>query len=123
MSILSVYATNKSLLQLTKQDIGKLNILNVGFGILEQGEISLKNLTYIHAIREFKVINPNLKIYLSLASGLECSFSTACRTKEAREKVIRSIVALIKEWDFDGIDIDWEYPSGKKKIDIIIHYC
>ncbi|MFR2838757.1 MAG: glycoside hydrolase family 18 protein [Zhenhengia sp.] len=114
MSILSVYATNKSLLQLTKQDIGKLNILNVGFGILEQGEISLKNLTYIHAIREFKVINPNLKIYLSLASGLECSFSTACRTKEAREKVIRSIVALIKEWDFDGIDIDWEYPSGKE---------
>lgn len=28
-----------------------------------------------------------------------------------REKVADQITALVKKYDFDGVDIDWEYPS------------
>lgn len=112
MGILSVYATNKSLVQLTKQDICALDILNVSFGILEEGIVSLKNLTYIERIKSFRMLNPNLKIYLSLASGPDYSFGQATCTKERRNKLITSILEIVTEWEFDGIDLDWEYPTG-----------
>lgn len=112
MSILSVYATNKSLVQLTKQDIDALDVLNIGFGILEEGTVSLKNLTNIECIKTFQMLNPNLKIYLSLASGPDYSFGQATRTEEGRQKLVGSIVEIVNEWAFDGVDIDWEYPTG-----------
>ena len=112
MSILSVYATNKSLTQLTMQDICALDILNIGFGVLENGEISLRDVTHIDNIRTFRIVNPDLKIYLSLANGPDCSFAQASCTEEGRHKVVESIVRIVTKWEFDGIDVDWEYPSG-----------
>ncbi|MBS5315568.1 MAG: hypothetical protein KHY44_04160 [Clostridiales bacterium] len=115
MSILSVYATDKSLLQLTKQDICMLDILNVGFGIVDNGIISLKNLPHLKCIKSFRLINPSLKIYLSLASGPDYSFAQASRTIEDRQRLVESLVTIVGEWDLDGVDVDWEYPTGEEE--------
>lgn len=112
MGILSVYATNKSLIQLTTEDICALDILNVAFGVVEEGEISLKGLTNIERIKEIRRINPELKIYLTLASGPKYSFGEASSTSEKLEKLVASIVEVVRVWAFDGVDVDWEYPSG-----------
>jgi chitinase len=37
-----------------------------------------------------------------------------------RNKFVNSAVALLKEHDFDGLDINWEYPSnrdGDRRVD------
>lgn len=115
MSILSVYATNKSLVQLTEDDLRALDILNVSFGVLEDGLISVAHLTHLDQINRFRKVNPNLKIYLSLASGEESKFGIVTRTTAGIQKVVDSVVEIVSEWDLDGIDVDWEYPEGPEE--------
>lgn len=115
MGILSVYSTNKSIAQLTESDICALDILNIAFGVVEEGKITLKHLTNIERIKEIRKINPRLKIYLTLASGETCSFGEVTRTAQDLEVLVDSIITHVIEWDFDGVDIDWEYPSGEEE--------
>lgn len=115
MSILSVYVTNRGLAKIINEDIERLDILNIGFGVLEDGHISLKNLTNIQYIKEIRKVNNKLKIYLSLANGENSKFGEVTRTEQGIKRIVDSIIQIIKEWDFDGIDLDWEYPDGPEE--------
>ncbi len=54
---------------------------------------------------------PDLQILMSIG-GWEHSanFSDAALTEESRVRLARSCLAFMREYGFDGIDIDWRYP-------------
>ncbi len=61
--------------------------------------------------------NPALKILISIGGWTWSGrFSDAVLTDTARQGFAASAVDIIKKYDMDGIDIDWEYPalSGDK---------
>jgi len=61
---------------------------------------------------KLKNINPNLKILISIGGwGGSRNFSDAVFTDTAREAFAASAVAIVKKYNLDGIDIDWEYPN------------
>ena len=43
---------------------------------------------------------------------LEATFVRGTDTDEKREKLAKAIVALCDAYDFDGVDLDWEYPRA-----------
>ncbi|MCL6443269.1 MAG: glycoside hydrolase family 18 protein [Alicyclobacillus sp.] len=54
---------------------------------------------------------PNLKTIISVGGwGNSAAFSTVAATQASRDTFADSVVQFLKEYDFDGIDIDWEYP-------------
>lgn len=56
---------------------------------------------------------PNLKTLIAIGGWtLSDPFSDAALSQESRSKFAASAVKFIKEYGFDGIDIDWEYPMG-----------
>ena len=56
--------------------------------------------------------NPNLKILISIGGWTwSGKFSDAVLTDTSRQRFVASAVDIIKKFDLDGIDIDWEYPS------------
>lgn len=39
-------------------------------------------------------------------------FSNAALDEESRERFASTAVSMMREYDLDGIDVDWEYPGG-----------
>lgn len=55
---------------------------------------------------------PRLKIMIACGGWAGSGgFSEMAMTEESRKKFVNSAMEFIKEYDIDGIDIDWEYPG------------
>ena len=68
--------------------------------------INFKNLV------KLKARNPSLKILISIGGwGGSRNFSDAVFTDTAREGFAASAVDIIRKYNLDGVDIDWEYPD------------
>ena len=59
-----------------------------------------------------KQINPALKILISIGGwAWSENFSDAVLTDTSRKYFAESAVDIIKKYQLDGVDIDWEYPT------------
>lgn len=63
-------------------------------------------------LNTLKLRNPELKILISLGGWTwSGNFSDAVLTDTARKAFAASAVDIIRQYDLDGVDIDWEYPG------------
>jgi chitinase len=83
--------------------------------ISPQGECMLLNAqadkANFAALQQLKGLHPRLKTQLSVGGWAHSDlFSDAALTPDSRATFARSCVALMQQYGFDGIDLDWEYP-------------
>jgi chitinase len=72
-------------------------------------------------INALKKKNPGLKSSLSIGGwshndpaekpDMSWMFTTMAEKPESRAEWIKATIAYMRQYDFDGIDIDWEYPA------------
>jgi chitinase len=56
--------------------------------------------------------NPSLTVLVSVGGWLwSAGFSDMSLTHESRSEFIQSVVEFLKQYQLDGLDIDWEYPA------------
>ncbi|TVY74099.1 Chitinase 1 [Fusarium oxysporum f. sp. cubense] len=68
----------------------------------------------VKEIFHLKKQNPHFKVLLSIGGWtLSSTFPAVASTSVTRKKFASSAVELMKDWGFDGIDVDWEYPAGE----------
>lgn len=73
-------------------------------------------------LNNLKLANPELKTLLAVGGwnmGTK-PFSDMARNKKHRRAFIDSSVRFLRKWEFDGLDLDWEFPAkrdGSRKED------
>ncbi|MDD3171289.1 MAG: glycosyl hydrolase family 18 protein [Bacilli bacterium] len=90
-------------------DLDKIDVINLCFAGIANGKLylnSVKKLNEIMAARGHGV-----RVVLSIGGWGADGFSDACLNSASRKAFIDSIMDAIKEYEFDGIDFDWEYPA------------
>jgi len=64
-----------------------------------------------HQLQILKEQNPHLKTLISIGGWTWSEhFSNVAMTEQSREIFAQSCVNFMLEYEFDGIDLDWEYP-------------
>jgi len=73
-----------------------------------------KNLSLIRQLKNLRKQFPHLKLLLSVGGWKhkEGFFQAACNRK--LKQLAFNIMKLVKNYGFDGVDIDWEYGSEKE---------
>jgi len=65
-----------------------------------------------------KAHNDNCKVYIAVGGWsykdvpLQSAFEEASKTPETRKKLVESIVSVVEDYGFDGVELDWEYPNS-----------
>lgn len=76
--------------------------------IIGDPENDFKN---IQAFEVIKAANPHMKLMISVGGwSWSNNFSNMAKTEETRRAFANSAVDFLREYNFDGLDIDWEYP-------------
>ncbi len=104
------YVGTGDLAGIREADAACLDVINIAFGHVADGCVEWKSNDGKEAVERIHRINPGIKVLLSVGGWGADGFSQAARTEEGREKMAESAGALVRDFDLDGIDIDWEYP-------------
>lgn len=97
-------------------DANKLTHINYAFANISSDlkltlgypDIDLNNFKLLNSLKQ---TNPNLKTLISVGGWTwSGKFSDAALTDASRTVFADSCVAFIKQYGFDGVDLDWEYP-------------
>ena len=100
-----------------KVDASKLTHVNYAFANIVNGNVQFELTTdeaKIKALMGLKKQNPTLKILYSIGGWVwSDQFSTIAAYENSRLQFAKSAVQLMKKYNFDGIDIDWEFPGQR----------
>jgi len=116
--VVGYYASWSAYSGYTPLDIPAANLTHINYAFAKIGDdlkIALGD-PYIDPdnfakLSELKAAYPNLKTLISVGGWTYSDkFSDAALTEASRTAFADSVVAFLTKYNFDGVDIDWEYP-------------
>lgn len=106
------YTVASGLPSITESQAKRLTHLNVAFGIVKDKLISVEAIEYyFRFIPRLRAYNPDLNILLSTGGGNQIGHGEATADAESLASFVESTMDVVRKYDFDGIDCDWEFPG------------
>ena len=79
--------------------------------IKPDGTLFVPTPRYLRQLLALRKDNPDLQVIAAIGGWGQDGFSDAASTPVSRYNFARQVNSLIKQYELDGIDIDWEYPG------------
>jgi chitinase len=103
------YVTDGNYRGLDHENAQKIDYINYAFGLISNNRLTVSHMRNISEVMALK--NEGIKVILSIGGWGAEGFSDAASTQAMRDEFIASVITVVKDYQFDGIDIDWEYPG------------
>lgn len=59
----------------------------------------------------------NVRVLISLGGwGWDKQFAAIVSQPDAEDRYVNAVMAIVDEYDYDGIDLDWEYPDTAEEV-------
>ncbi|KAM7344037.1 chitinase 8 isoform 1-T2 [Cochliomyia hominivorax] len=99
------------------------------YGLKRTGELGIKDphialqenngLGVLRKFQNLKLKNSHLKLLLSVGGWNAGShnFSVVAADSQKRKTFLNSIIDFLQTYNFDGLDIDWEYPNERHNLE------
>jgi len=112
-------------------DFSKINVINYCFfQITNSGEaysgnynVDIKHNMIKYVNHDLKKKYPHLKVILTIG-GTQGSknFKYFLSSSSTRNRAAKSIVKAVNDYDFDGLDVDWEFPKNKDEARYLLEF-
>ena len=106
-----LYAMDSPGLTLRDADAHAIDQLNFSFALIKDGRADGSHWKSQKKVTAFLKKHPHIDGVLSVGGWGAEGFSDACMTEEGRRILAESLLALMDECGFVGVDVDWEYPG------------
>ena len=97
-----------------KLPLHQLSHIIFSFTNVIDGEMKFRheeNKEKLHALVAQRKKHPHIKVMIACGGWGADGFSDMAHTAENRKRFVQSVVDFNKEFQLDGLDIDWEYPA------------
>ncbi len=113
ITVMAYYVPEKDY-QPEKLPLEQLTHIIFSFTNVIDGEMKFRNEdngAKLRALIAQREKHPHLKVMIACGGWGADGFSDMSHTAENRKKFVQSVVAFNKEYQLDGLDVDWEYPA------------
>lgn len=104
------YVLSEALPTVTAEDAQKMTHINVAFAHVVNAHVTVASTFNLDRLGRLREYNPDLGILLSIGGWGSGGFSEAAATAQGRRTMAQTAVEILREFELDGIDVDWEYP-------------
>ncbi len=105
------YLKTKNKYDINEPNLRSLTHVNISFAkvVDVEGTVSFEcaDKAKLHAFRKQ---NPNIIMSIAIGGWGAGNFSEAASSSKTRKNFIKTTLEIIKEYNLDGVDLDWEYP-------------
>ncbi|OBT56197.1 hypothetical protein VE04_02873 [Pseudogymnoascus sp. 24MN13] len=104
---------------------GVYSIINFAFATIDPVTFEVipaseEDIPLYRRLAALKSDDPTLQTYIAIGgwtfndegSGTERIFGNIASSEENQKKFFKSLVAFLSKYDFNGVDLDWEYPEA-----------
>lgn len=109
-----VYALDSANLTFRDSDAANINQINYAFALIRDGEAVGSHWERLTAFAAYLRKHPHIRGVMAVGGWGAEGFSDACATADGRARLADSILRLMDENGFRGVDIDWEYPARRR---------
>ncbi|KAL2861039.1 chitinase [Aspergillus lucknowensis] len=107
--------------------LGYYSHINFAFALIDPKTFQLVSMdektgTLYNPVGMLKARQPDLQVWLAIGGWAmndpgkyRTAFSDLAASKEAQDEFFESVVTFLAEYNFDGIDLDWEYPVAEDR--------
>jgi GH18 family chitinase len=94
------------------------NVVNYAFfSVNSSGTLTVNIPTLVPQVVAKAKVN-NAKIFVSINEAAANNFKNMASTPVGRNSFIKDVMANVRLYNFDGVDIDWEYPRTDDGTDV-----
>lgn len=109
---ITAYVQDRAGLQLRDADAPHLDQLNYAFALIEDGKATGSHWRSVDKVTRYLKRHPHIQGVMSVGGWGAEGFSDAVATADGRARLADSMLALMDQHGFTGVDLDWEYPGS-----------